>query len=73
MSKPVPKKEIVKKICCRCGQLKVVYGHYERDYESVDDLPDEELLWEGKRKTLDDIDIVGLPLCKECFEMDDDE
>lgn len=69
----VPKKEIVKKICCECGQLKEVYGHYERDYERVSNLPDEKLLWEGNRRTLEDIDIVGLPLCKECFEADDDE
>jgi len=62
----VSKKEIGKKICSHCGLLKEVYGLHIRDYVTVKDLPDEKIVFKGKRETLRDDDQVGKPICEDC-------
>jgi len=52
--------------CGWCEQLKEVYGYQEIDYEEVKDVPIAELLVEGKAPLKDD-DVVGVPICKECY------
>ena len=62
----VPKKEIPKKVCSQCGQLKEVYGLHISDYSSVQDLPDEKIVFQGERKYLRPDDQVGEPICESC-------
>lgn len=58
----------MKKHCGECKQYKEVYGQYEIEYEAVEETVERrDLLVEGKEK-LDDLDIVGVVLCKECYE-----
>ena len=54
------------KKCGICGREKEVYGYKEVDYEEVEDVPKEDLLIEGHHY-LNDNDVVGVPICEECF------
>jgi hypothetical protein len=62
----VPKKEIPKKICSHCGKMKEVYGLHIRDYETVKDLPDEKIVFQGSRCDLLSDSQVGEPICEDC-------
>jgi len=56
------------KKCACCGQTKPVYAYSERDFEDVEDyVLKEDLLIEGSNRPLADNDVVGLPICRECF------
>lgn len=57
----------MKKKCGVCGETKEVAGYVERDYEAVKHIPHKDLLVEGKDPLLDD-DLVGIPICKECYD-----
>lgn len=61
--------------CSECGRLRKVYGQYERDYGQVKDIPKRDLLIEDDSKELKEDDVVGVPLCKQCYKLygDDDE
>jgi len=57
------------KKCGICGLLKQVYAYQERDWEEVRDLiPKRDLLIQNDKKPMRPDDVVGVPICKECYE-----
>jgi hypothetical protein len=57
----------IKKKCGYCGKLKEVYGQEEIEFDGNRPIPKRELLTKAKGR-LHDGDIVGLPICRECYE-----
>jgi len=57
----------MEKTCGWCGKTKKVYAYKEVDYEEVQHLAINALLIDGKEPLRED-DVVGVPICKECYE-----